>query len=42
VSRLREIEFYTGLLGDVGFREVEVLPGAFELITARKPGEAIA
>ena len=37
VSRLREIEFYTGLLGDVGFREVEVLPGAFELITARKP-----
>jgi len=41
VSRLREIEFYTVLLGDVGFREVEVLPGAFELITARKPGEAI-
>jgi SAM-dependent methyltransferase/DNA-binding HxlR family transcriptional regulator len=37
VSRLREIEFYTDLLRDVGFRAAEVLPGPFELITARKP-----
>jgi SAM-dependent methyltransferase len=36
VSRLREIDFYTDLLRDVGFRDIEVLPGAFELITARK------
>ena len=38
VSRLREIEFYTDLLQDVGFRDTEVLPGPFELITARKRG----
>jgi demethylspheroidene O-methyltransferase len=37
VSRLREIEFYADLLQDVGFRDTEVLPGPFELITARKP-----
>jgi demethylspheroidene O-methyltransferase len=36
VSRLREIGFYTDLLQDVGFREIEVLPGPFDLITARK------
>jgi demethylspheroidene O-methyltransferase len=38
VSRLREIESYTHLLEDVGFRDTEVLPGPFELITARKRG----
>lgn len=38
VSRLREIEFYTELLRGVGFHDVEVLPGAFELISARRPG----
>jgi demethylspheroidene O-methyltransferase len=37
-SRLREIEFYTDLLHQVGFQDTEILPGPFELITARKPG----
>jgi SAM-dependent methyltransferase/DNA-binding HxlR family transcriptional regulator len=38
VSRLREITFYTHLLQDVGFHDIETLPGPFELITARKRG----
>jgi SAM-dependent methyltransferase len=38
VSRLREVEFYTGLLAKVGFERVAVLPGAWELVVARKPG----
>ncbi|MGS2620141.1 methyltransferase [Micromonospora sp. LZ34] len=36
-SRLREITFYTSLLKQVGFHEIEVLPGRFELISACKP-----
>ncbi|WFE66048.1 methyltransferase [Micromonospora sp. WMMD714] len=38
VSRLREVEFYTGLLAEVGFTRVAVLPGGWELVTAYKPG----
>jgi SAM-dependent methyltransferase len=38
VSRLREVEFYTGLLTEVGFTRVAVLPGGWELVTAYKPG----
>ncbi|MGW1060200.1 methyltransferase [Micromonospora rubida] len=37
VSRLREVEFYTGLLEEVGFTRVRVLPGGWELVTAYKP-----
>ncbi|KXK60566.1 ArsR family transcriptional regulator [Micromonospora rosaria] len=37
VSRLREVDFYTGLLAEVGFERVAVLPGAWELICAYKP-----
>ncbi|MCW3814357.1 methyltransferase [Micromonospora sp. DR5-3] len=36
-SRLREITFYTSALRRAGFHEIEVLPGPFELISARKP-----
>lgn len=38
VSRLREVGYYTGLLTEVGFEKVEVLPGGWELVVARKPG----
>lgn len=38
VSRLRDIEFYTDALNKIGFRDVETLPGPFELIIASKPG----
>ncbi|WP_329010445.1 methyltransferase [Micromonospora rifamycinica] len=38
VSRLREVEFYTGLLAEVGFTRVAVLPGGWELVTGYKPG----
>lgn len=38
VSRLREVDFYTGLLDEVGFDDVEVLPGGWELVIAHKPG----
>lgn len=38
VSRLREAGFYTQLLSGTGFIDVEVLPGAWELVVARKPG----
>ncbi|MEU5549833.1 MULTISPECIES: methyltransferase [unclassified Micromonospora] len=37
VSRLREAGYYTTLLVDTGFTEVTVLPGTWELVTARKP-----
>ncbi|MBQ1075792.1 methyltransferase [Micromonospora sp. C31] len=37
VSRLREVEFYTGLLKEVGFERVTVLPGGWELVCAYKP-----
>ncbi|TDC46022.1 methyltransferase domain-containing protein [Micromonospora sp. KC207] len=40
VSRLREVEFYTGLLKEVGFERVAVLPGGWELVTAYKPETA--
>jgi len=36
-SRLREVEFYTGLLKETGFEKVEVLPGVWELVVAYKP-----
>ncbi|GAA2216746.1 methyltransferase [Micromonospora olivasterospora] len=36
-SRLREAEWYTGLLKEVGFERIEVLPGGWELVTAYKP-----
>ncbi|MFY1701873.1 methyltransferase [Micromonospora sp. WMMA1923] len=38
VSRLREVDFYTSLLTEVGFERVAVLPGTWELVTAYKPG----
>ncbi|MFK3979529.1 methyltransferase [Micromonospora sp. NPDC050397] len=38
VSRLRDVDFYTDLLGEIGFDEVQVLPGAWEVVVARKPG----
>lgn len=41
-SRLRDVEFYTGLLREVGFEEVEVLPGAWELVIAVKPEDPLA
>ncbi|MFV2103517.1 methyltransferase [Micromonospora sp. LOL_024] len=37
VSRLREVDFYTRLLTEVGFQHVSVLPGPWELVTAYKP-----
>jgi demethylspheroidene O-methyltransferase len=36
VSRLREVEWYTRVLGELGFDEIRVLPGAFEVVLARK------
>ncbi|GAB3083874.1 methyltransferase [Micromonospora schwarzwaldensis] len=40
VSRLRETEFYTGLLTEIGFERIAVLPGTWELVTAYKPATA--
>jgi demethylspheroidene O-methyltransferase len=37
VSRLREVDFYTGLLDELGFENVKVLPGSWELVVASKP-----
>nr|WP_230416569.1 methyltransferase [Micromonospora tarapacensis] len=37
VSRLREVDFYTRLLTEVGFQHVAVLAGTWELVTAYKP-----
>ncbi|MET7704641.1 methyltransferase [Micromonospora sp. NPDC005413] len=38
VSRLREVSFYTGVLAEIGFTNIEVLPGSWELVVAHKPG----
>lgn len=38
VSRLREVSFYTGLLAEVGFTDIQVLPGGWELVVGQKPG----
>ncbi|PTL80032.1 methyltransferase [Vitiosangium sp. GDMCC 1.1324] len=37
VSRLREVDFYTRALAALGFHDVRVLPGPFELVTALRP-----
>jgi hypothetical protein len=37
VSRLREVDFYTRALEALGFHQVRVLPGPFELVTAVRP-----
>jgi SAM-dependent methyltransferase len=37
VSRLREVDFYTKALEALGFQQVRVLPGPFELVTAVRP-----
>lgn len=37
VSRLREVTFYTQALEALGFKEVQILPGPFELVTAVRP-----
>ncbi|HEY0189842.1 MAG TPA: methyltransferase [Kofleriaceae bacterium] len=36
VSRLREVEWYTAALAELGFVDVQVLPGAFDVIVATK------
>ncbi|MFF3228350.1 methyltransferase [Nocardia suismassiliense] len=36
-SMLREVADYRGMLGEIGFRDVEVLPGPFEIVVATKP-----
>ncbi|CAM4073098.1 methyltransferase [Nocardia ninae] len=36
-SMLREAPDYRGMLGEIGFRDVEVLPGPFEIVAATKP-----
>jgi demethylspheroidene O-methyltransferase len=38
VSRLREVGFYTSLLAEIGFTDIQVLPGTWELVMAHKPG----
>ncbi|SCL25469.1 O-methyltransferase [Micromonospora nigra] len=40
VSRLREVTYYTGLLAEVGFERIAILPGGWELVTAYKPESA--
>jgi demethylspheroidene O-methyltransferase len=37
VSRLREVRWYVDVLGDLGFEDLVVLPGAFDLIVAQRP-----
>jgi SAM-dependent methyltransferase len=37
VSRLREVEWYTDALTALGFVEIRVVPGAFDLVTALAP-----
>jgi SAM-dependent methyltransferase len=39
-SRLREVEWYTRALEEVGFSRIEVLSGPFELLVAEKGGSA--
>ncbi|WP_104987602.1 methyltransferase [Sorangium cellulosum] len=36
VSRLREVEFYTSALRELGFQGIEVLPGPFEIVVGIK------
>lgn len=36
VSRLREVDWYTDALAALGFRDVVVLPGAFDLVVATR------
>ncbi|MEO7733697.1 MAG: methyltransferase, partial [Kofleriaceae bacterium] len=36
VSRLREVAWYTGALAALGFVEISVLPGAFDVIVATR------
>ena len=36
VSRLRDVDFYTSLLEEVGFENIAVLPGGWELVIAHK------
>jgi SAM-dependent methyltransferase len=36
-SRLREVEWYTSALTDLGLTDVRVLPGPFELVVATRP-----
>jgi SAM-dependent methyltransferase len=36
VSRLREVSWYQRVLAEAGFDDVRVLPGAFELVVARR------
>ncbi|WP_030486987.1 methyltransferase [Micromonospora chokoriensis] len=38
VSRLREVDFYTALLAEIGFTDIQILPGGWELVVAQKPG----
>lgn len=37
VSRLREVEWYTEVLEALGFTEIRIVPGAFDLVTAIAP-----
>jgi hypothetical protein len=37
VSRLREVDFYSKVLCDIGFVEVRCLPGPFDIVVAVKP-----
>jgi hypothetical protein len=37
VSRLREASFYTAALGRIGFVDVEIVPGVFDVVVARRP-----
>ncbi|MEV7229566.1 methyltransferase [Polymorphospora sp. NPDC051019] len=42
VSRLREVDFYTGLLAETGFDRIAVLPGTWEVVVAYKPDDRTA
>ena len=37
VSRLRELEWYTDALAGLGFTDIRIIPGIFELVTAVAP-----
>ncbi|MEV0607428.1 methyltransferase [Polymorphospora rubra] len=39
VSRLRDVDFYTGLLAETGFDRIAVLPGTWEVVVAHKPAD---
>ncbi|QIS15114.1 methyltransferase [Nocardia arthritidis] len=36
-SLLREVTYYVRVLGELGFRDIEVLPGPFDIVVATKP-----